>query len=221
KDSKPFWATNPPVTPFPRPAFFFIPPSGPGYYTAWECLTGNELENTPKYPYSPISITPFSFFDADFRYLDDPKNTQHDWLDFTKRIHIGDNWLFSVGGEERVRYMNEVDSRLNKAGTDNIYELYRTRVYGDLWYRNVFRIYAEFLDANIVNQDLPPAPIDRVRPTFLNLFADLKVFEFEDKPVYIRGGRQELLYGSERLISPLDWANTRRTFQPLKALSHI
>jgi hypothetical protein len=31
--------------------------------------------------------------------------------------------------------------------------------------------------------------------------------------VYFRVGRQELLYGSERLISPLDWANTRRTFQ--------
>jgi hypothetical protein len=26
-------------------------------------------------------------------------------------------------------------------------------------------------------------------------------------------GRQELLYGAQRLISPLDWANTRRTFE--------
>src|SRR5262249_14816356 len=41
-----------------------------------------------------------------------------------------------------------------------------------------------------------------------------------DKPVYIRGGRQELLYGSERLISPLDWANTRRTFQGVKGFWH-
>src|SRR5579871_1049920 len=88
-EKKPFWATNPPVTPFPRPAFFLFPPSGPGYYSAWDCLTGNYRENAPKFPYSPISITPFSFFDADFRYLDDPNNTQHDWLfDLTKRIHL-------------------------------------------------------------------------------------------------------------------------------------
>ncbi len=31
--------------------------------------------------------------------------------------------------------------------------------------------------------------------------------------MYFRGGRQELLYGSQRLISPLEWVNTRRTFQ--------
>ena len=217
---KPFWATNPPVTPFPRAGFFYFPPSGPGYYSAWDCLAGNCRKSTPKYPYSPIAITPFSFFDADFRYLDDPSNTQHDWLDFTKRIHIGDRWLFSVGGEERFRYTNEVDSRLNKAGTDNVYELYRSRVYADLWYCNIFRVYAEFLQAGIVNQDLTPAPIDKVKPTFLNLFIDLKVLELEDSPVYVRGGRQELLYGSERLISPLDWANTRRTFQGVKSFWH-
>ena len=34
--------------------------------------------------------------------------------------------------------------------------------------------------------------------------------------LWFRVGRQELLYGSERLISPLDWANTRRTFEGFK-----
>ncbi|HEY3394763.1 MAG TPA: alginate export family protein, partial [Lacipirellulaceae bacterium] len=36
----------------------------------------------------------------------------------------------------------------------------------------------------------------------------------------VRVGRQELLYGAERLISPLDWANTRRTFEGVKLLVH-
>jgi hypothetical protein len=200
--------------------FFPFPPTGPGYYTAWDCLRGRELQAAPKFPYTPVAITPFSFFDADFRYLDDPNNTQHDWLDFTKRIHLGDNWLLSFGGEERWRYMNEVDSRLNAGNRDNTYELFRTRVFGDLWYRKVFRVYVEFLDAEIKDQDLPPVAIDRVKPTFLNLFVDLKVMELDGSPVYIRGGRQELLYGSERLISPLDWANTRRTFQGVKGFWH-
>src|SRR5262249_35801646 len=98
--AKPFWAKNPPVTRFPRPGFFCIPPTGPGYYSAWDLLQGNERENPPKFPYGPIGPTPFSFFNADFRYLDDPQNTQTDWLDCTKRIHFGDNWLLSFGGEE-------------------------------------------------------------------------------------------------------------------------
>ena len=32
----------------------------------------------------------------------------------------------------------------------------------------------------------------------------------------VRGGRQELLLGAQRLISPLDWANTRRTFDGVR-----
>ena len=30
--------------------------------------------------------------------------------------------------------------------------------------------------------------------------------------VTLRGGRQDLLFGAQRLIGPLDWSNTRRTF---------
>ncbi len=51
------------------------------------------------------------FFNADnFGYLDDPNNTEHDFFDPLKRIHLGDNWLFTSGGEFRTRYMNEHDS---------------------------------------------------------------------------------------------------------------
>lgn len=34
----------------------------------------------------------------------------------------------------------------------------------------------------------------------------------------LRGGRQEMLYGAERVVSPLDWANTRRTFDGFKLM---
>ena len=35
----------------------------------------------------------------------------------------------------------------------------------------------------------------------------------------LRGGRQELQYGKQRLVSPLDWANTRRTFDGAKLIA--
>ena len=41
-----------------------------------------------------------------------------------------------------------------------------------------------------------------------------------DDAVYLRGGRQELLFGSQRLISPSDWSNELRTFQGVRALYH-
>src|SRR5205823_5967638 len=86
------------------------------------------------------------------------------------------------------------------------------RVYSDLWYQDQFRVFVEYLDAQTISQDLPPALIDKDQSDILNAFADIKLFDM-DGPAYFRVGRQELLYGSQRLISPLDWANTRRTFQ--------
>src|SRR5262249_28270201 len=125
-------------------------------------------------------------------------------------IHLGENFLFSTGGETWWRHMHEVDSRLT--GRNNDYDLTRTRVYGDLWYRDEFRIYVEYLDAHVFNQDLPPLPPDVDRSDFLDLFADIKVAEIDGKPAYVRLGRQEILLGSQRLISPPAWLNTRRTF---------
>src|SRR5207249_1519793 len=40
-----------------------------------------------------------------------------------------------------------------------------------------------------------------------------KLFELDDKPAYLRVGRQELVLGSQRLISNIDFTNTRRTFE--------
>src|SRR5262245_19722806 len=68
------WSKNPPVRLFPRPGNFAILPSGPGYYSLLDVAEDNYREAPPKFPYPPFCIIPFSFFDADFRYLDDPKN---------------------------------------------------------------------------------------------------------------------------------------------------
>jgi hypothetical protein len=183
-----------------------------------DALRGNWREDPPKFPLPRFGFKGPPFFDIDWRYLDDPNNEEHDWLDVLKRIRIGDNLMFTMGGEFRYRHIDEVDSRLT--GIDNTYDLLRTRLFGDLWITNRFRIYAEMLDAHIYNNDLPPLPIDADHPDFLNLFTDVRLFDFRDHGVYARIGRQELLYGSERLVSPPDWSNIRRTFQGAKVYWH-
>jgi hypothetical protein len=212
------FARVPEVAKVPLLGTAILPPPAPGYYSLLDVLRGNEREAPPKYPYPRFSMMTFSLFDADWRYLDDPNNQEHDWLDSLHRIRIGENILFSIGGEVRFRYLNEVDSRLT--GIDNVYELLRTRVYGDLWITDRFRLYGELLDAHIYNNDLPPLVIDADHPDLLNLFADVRLFDFRDHGVYARIGRQEMLYGSQRLVSPLEWANTHRTFQGAKVYWH-
>jgi hypothetical protein len=214
------WSRVPWVTPLPRPGFFTIPPTGPGYYSAWDMITGKYSEKRPPQPYGPTSIMLYGFFDSDFRYLDKPDAEYQSPSDALKRMHIGDHWMLSIGGEQRIRYLDEVDSRLSTK--DQTYWLSRTRVYGDLWYEDKFRVYVEFIDAQRFEGNilLPPLATDRDWGDLLNAFVDVKLMDLNDAPVYARVGRQELYYGSQRLISDLDWANTQRTFEGFKVFRH-
>src|SRR5262249_4339379 len=132
-----------------------------------------------------------------------------------KRIPVADHLLFSTGGEYRYRYNYEQNSRLT--GVNNTYDLYRTRLYADVWYEDVFRVYTEFLYGDTVNQDLPPLTRDVNRGDIQQLFADVKLLDLNGNPIYARVGRQELLYGSQRLISTNDWGNNRTRFDGVKA----
>lgn len=126
--------------------------------------------------------------------------------------------MLSIGGNHWVRYMDENNSRLTQ--TTNDYTLNRFRLFSDWYYKDSLRIYGEYLWADSFHEDLAPLITDVDRGDILNLFVDLKLFEYENVPVFVRGGRQEMLYGSQRLLSPLEWANTRRTFQGVKVFRH-
>lgn len=209
------WSKAPPVSPPPRAGIFVKPPMGPGYFSLLDLIDGNGREKPQVDPLPPSALTTTPAFDFDFRYLEQPGHDK-DFFDPVKRIHLGSDWLLSFGGSFWYRYMHETDSRLNAAGINNDYHLLRTRLHADLWYQDQFRLFAEMLDARALGLDLPALAIDKNHTDMLNLFADVKLGQFMDGPAYLRVGRQELLYGSQRLISTLDWANTRQTFQGVK-----
>lgn len=212
-----FWERVPPLRTLPHAGYWLMPPTGPGYYSLWLRLLDEPLPKPPRTPFPPTSGDPYGFFDADFRYLENPSFGEVDWLAPLKRFHPTDNWLFSLGGEERLRYMDDNGGYEIFTGRHNAYELIRSRVYGDLWFRDVFRVYAEMQDSRIANSSLPPLPSDVDHADVLNLFADLKLFSVNQQPAYVRVGRQELYFGSQRLISQSDWNNVLRTFQGTRA----
>jgi len=102
---------------------------------------------------------------------------------------------------------------LNSLGfndTDNDFSLARLRLYANYEINDRFRFFAEGIFAEVAaNDEYIPRGIDRNRGDFLNLFLDVKLPNLFDTNV--RVGRQELSFGDQRLISPLDWANVRRT----------
>jgi Alginate export len=203
--------------------YFFIYPDGPGYYSLWDQLTGNFRQGPPAFPYVRNGLDRTPFFEYSFAYLDRPDNTEHHFLDPLKRIHLGDNWLLGFGGEFRVRTVNETDYQGNKAGIDSNVQTTRARLYADLWYRDIFRVYAEGIDARVYNIDVPPSANDQNHFDLLNMFIQVKTPWFElgkGDFAYLRIGRQELVYGSLRLISTSDFSNAHNTFQGVKFLSH-
>lgn len=180
----------------------------------------------PAAPKPPLQPWKLLFFDNDFSYKKDPN---HKWLlgEELKDIPLDltpwdccpqESW-FSTGGELRYRMMDE-RNRLRPGGPDQSnYDLLRWRHYVDYHYSDLFRAYVEMIDASMFRNTLPVTGIDVNRWDLQNAFVDVKVGEWDEKPIYFRAGRQELLYGSQRLISPLDWGNTRRNFEGLKLFS--
>ncbi|HTU26836.1 MAG TPA: alginate export family protein [Pirellulales bacterium] len=208
------WSQVPVLQPLPRIGWFSIAPSGPGYYSARDFLSGNFRPSAPSVPYPPVASNPIAFFDANYKFLDGVDPADRDFFGRLKRRHPGDDWMWSVGGEERVRYMNQINSRLTSL--INRYTLTRSRIYLDVWYTDLFRVYVEMQDSQTTPQSQPPLASDADHADLLNLFADLKLGEYDDSPIYLRGGRQELNYGSQRLISSSDFPNVRRTFSGIK-----
>lgn len=186
-------------------------------------VSSEESENVAPPPL-PLSRRPAAlayqgvFYDNDFRYLNSPNLDEFFLGDAWKQIPLGDAWMVDLGGEYRLRQQNESRLRYNDLrGLSDNFLLQRTRLYTSVKYGGFARFYGEALDATSSWQDYVPRPIEVNRFDALNLFAEARVSNAGDGELWVRGGRQELLYGDQRLVSPLDWSNTRRTFDGMKA----
>jgi hypothetical protein len=161
----------------------------------------------PPPPYKPV------FYNNDFKQLAQPKFLGNE----LKRLEVGDCWTMDFGGEYRARYHNESNLRgTNFSNRSDSFLLHRTRLYANAEYSNLLRLYAEGIDAQSNYETFAPRTIEENRFDALNLFGDVLLLDDGDGKYKMRVGRQELIYGDQRLISPLDWANTRRTFDGAK-----
>ncbi len=174
----------------------------------------------PPQPWKPM------FFDNDFSYKKQP-NPPHFFGEELKDIPATDLFdldafeqlRISTGGEIRFRYLDETN-RLRPGGPGHSdYQQWRWRHYVDIKQSDWIRAYVEMIDGSTFNNDLPQVGIDTNRWDLQNYLVDVKVGEVSEKPVWFRVGRQELFYGNQRLISPLDWSNIRRNFEGLKVFT--
>lgn len=157
------------------------------------------------------------FYDNDFRYLNDPAYGGALLGDGLKQLPLVDDVRVDLGGQYRQRYHSERNFRgLGLTGRDDDFLLHRTRLYTNITVGDRFRFFGEYIDAVSEFENFAPRAIEENRSDALNLFVDYMLLEGCSGNLWGRVGRQELLYGTQRLVSPLDWANTRRTFDGAK-----
>ena len=143
-----------------------------------------------------------------------------DFWDIIKYIPITKDqnvWL-SLGGQvrERYEYYNEyLFGSPGGAEQSDGYLLSRFRLSADLHIGPYFRIFAEGKSSLSTDRELLGGNTNLYVDTIdlQNGFADIMIPLANQASVTLRGGRQELLFGAQRLVGPSDWGgNVRRTF---------
>ena len=148
----------------------------------------------------------FSFLSSDDPWLSLPRNRQIGCSDFK----------FSAGGALRYRYINEVNRLRPPGAIRTDYNQWRFTPFFELDYKDSVKGYVKAIDADTFGEDFPILPIDENRWDLLEAYVDARVLSLKNGDVRLRYGRQVLLYGKQRTVSPLGWANTFRNFEGLR-----
>jgi hypothetical protein len=136
-----------------------------------------------------------------------------------KRVPLnGDGSVYlSFGGQLRQRGEFVRNFMLGGPGNrDDAFGLTRMLAHADL-HAGPARLFVEGKHAMVHGRDLPGGrrTLDHDEFDLQNLFVDLAVPSGSAR-ITFRAGRQELLLGRQRLVSPLDWSNTRRSFEGVR-----
>lgn len=118
----------------------------------------------------------------------------------------------SFGGQVRLRFEDWSGFGFNDRNDDS-FLLTRIRLHGDVHFGDQFRVYVEGKSAQSTDRSLPGGRrgLDMDTMALQQAFGDV-ILPVGDAKVTLRGGRQMLLFGKQRLVSPLDWSNTMRAW---------
>lgn len=124
----------------------------------------------------------------------------------------GDPTRFSVGGQVRTR-LEWNDEDFNNGRAD-VLQLLRSRLRVEGYPEEHTKVVVEVQDARLYGSEVNTLDGSGDRVDFHQAF--VTVDEFYDRPVRISIGRQELSYGSERLVGAEGWSNVGRSFDAVK-----
>jgi hypothetical protein len=158
-------------------------------------------------------------YDEDYSYLKDPaaRTNLFDPLKFIPLDERGDMYL-TLGGQVRDRYENFQNYTFGSGPqTPGGYNLLRGMADADLHLGQYVRAFVEGLSATEQGRAGGPRPSDVNDAALYQAFLDLNVPIGSDASLTLRGGRQVIIFGAQRLIGVSDFTDVRRTDDALRA----
>lgn len=161
-------------------------------------------------------------YEEDYFYLRDPAKRSEFWdpIKYIPLDESGETYL-SLGGSVRERFEYFRNYRWSRDSGDG-YLLQRYLLHADLHLGRSFRAFAELQSSLESGREGGPRPTDEDELDVHQGFADVRVplNEETSDDLTLRLGRQEMVYGSQRLISVRESPNIRRAFDAARVLSH-
>ncbi|MBV7531809.1 alginate export family protein [Chitinophaga sp. sic0106] len=155
-------------------------------------------------------------YDEDYSLL--KTDTTPTWYEKMKYTPLSGNSAVSFGGEVRFQYFFIQNEAWGEEPKDEDgYTLSRFLFHTDIRLGKWFRAFAQ-LQSSMANSKPATSPVDEDPLELHQAFAELHMLSSAQKNLVVRLGRQELMYGSQRLVSVRESPNNRQSFDAARVL---
>lgn len=153
--------------------------------------------------------------DEDWSFLKDPSRREDFW-DSIKYIRLGPHgWFLTIGGEAREAFEQVGNDNWGKQAYTNTFFLERYMLHTDWHLGRHVRAFVQLKSGLESFRTGGPRPIDEKKLDFEAAFIEVGSAA-GDNWLVLQAGRQELNYGSGRLVSVREGPNVRQSFDGAK-----
>lgn len=159
-------------------------------------------------------------FDENYSVLknDTVKNNWYKTIKFLPLSPSGNTYL-SFGGSVRYQYFYARNENWGDGPQDNDgYILSRYLFHADFHAGKYLRAFIQ-TQSSLADGRIDPSPVDQNPLEVHQAFVDFNILNKAGKKLILRAGRQELSYGSQRLVAVRDGPNNRQSFDGIKLIT--